>query len=64
MPTEREYESEGNIMDKACNHIIGFEIGADSGWLVYESKQETFWKECADIIFNFCPLCGKKLIER
>jgi len=52
-----------------CNHAIGFEPiwtaheeagPIEGGRLIYKDDLYTFCKEM-DVIFKFCPICGKQL---
>lgn len=51
-----------------CDHLRGFE-NDDSTYGALISQQEIddpssfSWAETLDVVFNFCPLCGKRLRE-
>lgn len=48
-----------NPKSAECNHIIGYSEGVYEAWLDYADKPID--KICSEIVFKFCPLCGKEL---
>lgn len=53
-------------MSEECDHYIGEkDFGYDGGYLVSVSKRDSNkmyeLNDFADIVFNYCPLCGVKL---
>jgi len=53
------------LNQETCEHIYGFDNGyADESDPDYEKPELIYFElSCIDVIFKYCPKCGKKLKE-
>jgi RIO-like serine/threonine protein kinase len=45
-----------------CNHVLGYRVGELMPQALVYRDDTSFHKEEIDVFFDFCPLCGVKVL--